>query len=299
MTRSKLIKPFNTLRFITGLFFLQCLFNSTLAVAQSSVWKVEKNGSHIYLGGTLHLLTKSDYPLPGEFDLAYNSAEVVYFETDMAKLKGLKTSASVPNTAQSKTAKTLEQQLKPSTLQALKSHLKARQLPFERFKHYSPSRLYLTLVTLELARNDLLGMGVDAHFAKRARLDNKAVRQFETIDRHLSFLSKMAGNSSDQLILNGLKDMKDLPASMAAIKKIWRSGDREKYWKEALLPYQKNYPRPYKVLLADRNDQWMPKIEALFNTPEVEFILVGALHMIGPNGILQRLEAKGYVVKAL
>ena len=53
------------------------------------------------------------------------------------------------------------------------------------------------------------------------------------------------------------------------------------------------------ILLQDRNNLWMPKIEALFQSAEVEFVLVGAMHMIGQGGILQRLEAKGYKVEPL
>lgn len=175
------------------------LLISQKASAQSSVWKVEKNGRQIYLGGTIHLLTKADYPLPGEFDLAYN----------------------------------------------------------------------------------------------------KPQRQFETFQQHLSFLSKTAGGSGDQLILNGLKDMQNLSTMVPELKRIWRSGDREKFQTFLLNPYMKYYPKAYQVLIVQRNNNWMPRIEALFKTPEVELVLVGALHMIGENGLLQRLEAMGYEVAPL
>lgn len=299
MNRNNQLNSCSISQFFTVFLFLLSLCLSTQAIAQSSVWKVEKNGRHIYLGGTLHLLTKSDYPLPGEYDLAYNNAQIVYFETDIEKLSAPKASGSIPKSSQRKTGKTLDQQLNPDTLKALKAHLKARQLPFERFKYHSPNGIYLTLMAMELARNGLASLGVDAHFAKRARLDKKAIGKFETINQHLLFLTKMAGNSADKLILNGLKDMKNVPVMVDELKKIWRSGDRKKYRTQMLLPYKQYYPRPYKVLLVDRNNQWMPKIEAMFKTPEVELILVGALHMIGPHGILQRLEAKGYNVEAL
>jgi uncharacterized protein YbaP (TraB family) len=267
--------------------------------AQSSVWKVEKNGRHIYLGGTIHLLTKADYPLPGEFDLAYNKSQIVYLETDIEQIKKPKSSGSMLKALNSKNGKTLEQVLQKNTLSALRSYLKKRQLSLNAFNHLSPSGLYLTLMTMEFARNDLVGVGVDEHFAKRARLDNKPQRQFETLQQHLSFLSKTAGGSGDQLIMNGLKDMQSLSSMVPELKRIWRSGDREKFQTFLLNPYMKYYPTAYQVLIVRRNNNWMPRIEALFKTPEVELVLVGALHMIGKSGLLQRLEAMGYEVAPL
>jgi len=39
---------------------LTALLSSHLAVADSSVWKVEKDGKHVYLGGTIHVLSKAE-----------------------------------------------------------------------------------------------------------------------------------------------------------------------------------------------------------------------------------------------
>jgi len=57
----------------------------TQASAASSVWKVEKDHSVIYLGGTFHMLRQSDFPLPPEFDRAYQDSEILVFETDIGK----------------------------------------------------------------------------------------------------------------------------------------------------------------------------------------------------------------------
>ena len=53
----------------------------------------------------------------------------------------------------------------------------------------------------------------------------------------------------------------------------------------------------YKSLIADRNDAWLPKIEAMLKTREVEFVLVGALHLAGDDGLLSQLATRGYKVR--
>src|SRR6266568_8842076 len=63
------------------------VFVCTWASAESSVWKAQKDNSTIYLGGTFHVLRESDYPLPPEFNQAYQASDMVVFETDIGKLQ--------------------------------------------------------------------------------------------------------------------------------------------------------------------------------------------------------------------
>ena len=43
----------------------------------------------------------------------------------------------------------------------------------------------------------------------------------------------------------------------------------------------------------------MPKIEALFSRPRHAFVVVGAAHLVGPDGLVAMLKAKGYTVTQL
>ncbi|CAM5192640.1 TraB/GumN family protein [Alishewanella longhuensis] len=48
-------------------------------------------------------------------------------------------------------------------------------------------------------------------------------------------------------------------------------------------------------MLVDRNDAWMKTLEQL-NEPGV-MVLVGALHMVGEDGLLTLLADRGYSIK--
>jgi hypothetical protein len=50
----------------------------------------------------------------------------------------------------------------------------------------------------------------------------------------------------------------------------------------------------YQRLLVGRNRAWLPKIEALFSRPGHAFVVVGAAHLVGPDGLVAMLKAKGY-----
>lgn len=66
---------------VGGLLVINLLVN--VAFADSSVWKITKGGNYFYLGGTIHLLTQEDHPLPIEFEIAYQDARKIIFETDL------------------------------------------------------------------------------------------------------------------------------------------------------------------------------------------------------------------------
>ena len=57
------------------------------AHALSPVWMVEKDGRLMFVGGTLHVLTAENYPLPKAFETAYSRSGLVVFETDLGKME--------------------------------------------------------------------------------------------------------------------------------------------------------------------------------------------------------------------
>jgi uncharacterized protein len=53
----------------------------------------------------------------------------------------------------------------------------------------------------------------------------------------------------------------------------------------------------YQRLLVERNKNWLPKLEALFARKSAAFVVVGAAHLVGPDGLVAMLKAKGYAVE--
>lgn len=50
-----------------------------------------------------------------------------------------------------------------------------------------------------------------------------------------------------------------------------------------------------RTLLDDRNTDWIPKLEKLFEQDRV-FVAVGAAHLMGPNGVIALLKQRGYEI---
>lgn len=269
------------------------------ALAASPVWKVSKDGAHFFVGGTIHLLSEADYPLPPGFDQAYRQADTVVLEMDAEVLQSAEFQRAVVAGSTYKDGRTLEQLLKPKTYRALQQHLSSRGIPAAGMMNLKPGLLSTTLTVLELERLGLAGIGVDQHFSRRAGGDRKKRLYLETAQQQLAYLTEMGVGREDQLIAYTLRDMEQLPVLMRDMKAAWRQGDNDGLRKLALKPLRRDFPRAYRSLIAERNRAWMPRIEAMLATPEIELILVGALHLVGRDGVLARLAAKGCVVEQL
>jgi hypothetical protein len=66
----------------------------------------------------------------------------------------------------------------------------------------------------------------------------------------------------------------------------------------AITPIEKDFPKVYQQLIVQRNMDWIPEIEQMLKTKQVEFILVGAAHLVGEDGILAQLAARGYTIES-
>ena len=83
------------------------------------------------------------------------------------------------------------------------------------------------------------------------------------------------------------------------MKAAWRDADSEKLIELGLAPLKKDFPEIYDTLIVNRNNAWMPEIIAMMNTEDIEFILVGALHLVGEDGLLTLLSKQGYTIRML
>ena len=83
------------------------------------------------------------------------------------------------------------------------------------------------------------------------------------------------------------------------MKQAWRRGNLAQLKAVGITPFKNEFPDIYQTLIVDRNNAWLPKIEAMVKSREVEFVLVGALHLAGDDGLLALLVARGYRVRQL
>lgn len=281
------------------LLFLFCLVFNAHAFGKSPVWKISKDGNYLFIGGTIHLLSKSDYPLPAAFEGAYNHSMLLVLETDLQKFEAPEFQLTILQNTMYSGDQTITQFLKPGTIKSLEKHLADRGVPMESIIKLKPGLLSVTLTLIELQRLGLAETGADEFFNLKALNEKREIKYLETAYKQLEFISKMGEGYENEFIEYTLNDLKDLPQIFDAMKTAWKNGDNAQLRKIALDPWKDRFPKIYHSLLVERNNNWIPQIETMLKTKEIEFILFGVLHLVGEKGILTQLKALGYTVENL
>ena len=265
------------------------------AQADSSVWKVSKDSDYIYLAGTVHILPPSEFPLPKEFDIAYANTDAVILETELPAEGDTAFQAKMMKIMTYSQEKTLRDYVSKKTysqLEAYATEMGASMVMLERFK---PGLLLTIFTMMEVQRAGLKGEGVDAYFDKLAKKDGKKLEYLETIDFQLNMIANMGEGNEDKFLLQNLEEFKDFKPLLLKLIAAWRSGDMNTLNTIALEPMKKD-PQSMKQLLTDRNNNWIPLIDAMFTDDDKELVMVGAAHLVGEQGVITLLENKGYKI---
>jgi uncharacterized protein YbaP (TraB family) len=272
------------------------LLPSSLLLAESSVWKVSKGDQSLYIGGTCHVLRATDYPLPVEFERAYAASDTLVFEIDPATAQDPAFAMQLLAKASYTDGRSLKSVLSDEAYAALAAQGKKSGLPIEMLNSIKPGMVVMMLTMQELTKAGVSQEGVDMHYHARGLQDGKEMHSLETPEFQIDLITSMGEGMEDELVLYGLEDLSQMQALFAELIGAWREGDLARI--EALfIADMKDYPELYANMLADRNRRWIPQIQTLLNTPEVEFVLVGVAHAAGEDGILHLLEAQGYTVE--
>jgi uncharacterized protein len=280
-------------------FGLTLLTAATFETQAASVWKVTSGENTLYIGGTIHLLTPQDYPLPMAYEKAYQAADKVVFETNMETINNLAFKQQMKTELSYSDGTTIDKVITPETYQSLSIYLNARQIPFTAIQNLKPSALAVSLSMIELKHLGFTSEGVDHFYAQKARQDKKPSGWLEEPETQVEILGEFNTQDSNDVINYALSDIKDMPSNMEKLRQSWRSGDMEAIADIELKDFKKDYPEIYQSLLVNRNNLWLPQIEHMLENTGVEFIMVGAMHLAGPDSLLKKLKANGYQVTKL
>ena len=108
----------------------------------------------------------------------------------------------------------------------------------------------------------------------------------------------MTPNEQDRLLAQTLKELDTQRTAVTTLANAWKSGDSSTV-ERIVLQDVRQEPQMYQRLLVDRNRNWLPKIEALFARRGRAFVVVGAAHLVGTDGLISMLRARGYTVEQM
>lgn len=283
-------------RFPVYLVVLSAIFLVPQAqAAPACVWKVTRpDGKIAYLGGSVHSLRESDYPLPPAYLRALSASSRIAFEVDARALK--ESSKSLVDNGKYRKGDSLKNHVDARTYAYLRRFFELLNVPESSFSQYRPWLIVLMLQSAS-TRNTLPKAGVDEFLMKQAAKRSMPVVGLESVQEHARVYSGLSDRESEILLLVTL-----IPSATNSgndeIMKAWRRGDAETLAR-AMDRESQEFPAFNERLLGARNRAWILRIEGFLDSGQTYFVVAGAGHFGGSKGLLALLRAKGYQIEQL
>ena len=271
------------------------------------LWKVSDADNSIYLLGSFHLLRPDDYPLSADVDAAFADAESLLFEMPPSEMESSTLGLQMGQAALRLDGTLLDSQLPPATARKLQdwfaanaTELQASGMAPQMLQMFEPWFVGLTVSVVEMTRDGLdPKLGLDRHFADAARQAGKPVDGFETGAQQIAFLDGMDADEQVQFLDEALDESDEGASEVEKLHAAWRAGDAATLWDGMAADMKREYPKLYQHVNVERNDAWLPRIEQRLQVPGEDdtLVVVGALHLLGSDGLVEKLRTRGYTVE--
>ena len=251
------------------------------------------NGATVFLLGSVHLLSAEAGKLPPVVDSVFDRARTVAFETsfDSLQVHGMELMIRGRYT----NGATLRSTLSPAGVAQLDSLLKTYGLGIDQVNGFKPWFVSLLLMQTVMQRANFQAQyGVDVQLNTRAHAANKTIIGLEPVQMQLGMFDAISTADQERMVLQSSGPDSSSRVLMR-IKDAWSTGDvgaLDNLLNQGL----KDVPSLFAKLVTERNLAWIPKIEDLVKSNSDALIVVGAGHLVGKQGVVELLRAKGYLV---
>ena len=268
--------------------------------ARPLLWKVSDADNSIYLLGAFHLLKEGDYPLPAEVDRAFDDAESLLFEVDPQAMASPDTAATMQKYMAYDGDARLSTALPKRTLEKLETMISAGGGSLAALEHSEPWAVSLGLVMgITQSMGFRPDLGVDRHLMERAAKAGKPTGGLETVDDQFRAMDSVPHTEQAKGLEEFLDDPRKMVQQMGDMHAWWRAGDVERLDTGLRAEMEQETPETYRLLNVARNQAWLPQVEKRLtgSTSDDTLVVVGALHLLGEDGLVEQLRGKGYTVE--
>lgn len=268
----------------------------------SFLWEVSSETNTVYILGSVHVAKADIYPLAEVIEDTYETADYLVVEINTNAISDLGMAALLMDKGMYSTGESLRDNISENLYSRLRNRLEGLD---------SSGLLLLTMNTFEpwvvaitIADMDYIELGyeakygIDYHFLERAEADSKDILELETVEFQLDIFDSM----SYEMQIAMLEDAIDNPVTEDDFEEMlmaWGTGDiatMEQLVFEGV-EEDADYAEFLSIVNDDRNFLMVEKIEQYLRDDETYFVVVGAAHIIGENGIINLLANEGYTVE--
>jgi uncharacterized protein YbaP (TraB family) len=267
---------------------------------KSFLWKVQSKTNTVYVLGSIHYLKKEMYPLDEKIEKAFDQSDILGVEANVDNISKMDAQKLVESAFYSGD-ETLEKHLSPELYELVKKQLAELGGSLEAANKYRPWFLALSLASIEIVK---LGFdpnhGIDRYFLSKAT-EKKKIVELESLEYQVNLFSTLSQKDQELFLLYTLRDIKVLEQELDKLVRAWIAGD-EKGIESIITKSVKEDKRlmpVYEKLVVERNRKMVSKIEDYLKEKETFFVIVGAGHLVGNQGIIELLKGKGFLIEQL
>jgi uncharacterized protein YbaP (TraB family) len=282
---------------VSGLFALTSLAAQppSAATPHHALWSLKGKTNTVYLLGSVHFLKPSD-ELPQAVDAAYRDAEKLMMEIDMDDLDPLATQQLTLDLGLLPDDRTLESEVGAETYRKVSAQARELNLDPALLNRFQPWLAAMTLVQLQLMRQGLNpDSGVEQRLTTRAVDDGKEILGLETLEQQLGMLASLPRDQQREFLLYSVEDAERAAREVDELIAAWHVGDTTSLARLLAEGFDK-YPDLYRPLTVDRNRKWISSIEQVLGARDDYLIVVGTLHLVGKDSVIELLQDKGHRV---
>jgi uncharacterized protein len=279
-----------------GLAMFACAsLSAAPALAQPPVWIVHGPHATVVLFGSVHLLAPGVDWEPAALKAALAKADDLWFEIPIDPSSGLAAQQYAIKRGLLPEGQTLSALLTPDDRARLANAAKSCGLSPALLDRLRPwyADLALSVASYKLGKAE-----ADTGVEQVLSAANPAIprQAFETAIEQIGFLADVPEKDQIDSLRETMNEVKTGPAVYKRLVDAWLAGDVKALRKEALEPMMKQAPGEYRALVVDRNRRWIARIEQRLAGQGEAVMVVGAGHLVGPDGVPALLRRDGFRV---
>jgi len=264
------------------------------------LWEIVSSQAKVYLAGSIHVLKQSLYPLPQQYQSAFDSSDNIVVEVETASVAPGDMADLVKMYFLFPESQSIQHVLNESETALLSEYLRYRNTSIEAVEQLKPSML-----AIQLSLNQLVAMGYTHEYGVESfflsQTGSKNIFHLETLAQQFQLLGSAPMDLQRELLRESIVGIDEVDAAMAELVTAWLSGDADSF--EALTKSMSSESPEYlafsKKLLEERNIGMANKIESYLNKKGTYFVMLGAAHLMGERSVLSLLEQQGRTVNQI
>jgi uncharacterized protein YbaP (TraB family) len=263
-----------------------------------ALWVIRDADSTLYLYGTIHMRRPGEPWADDRVRTALASAQEVWTELEINAEAEAAIQPLVMQLGMTTPDRPLSSFLTPEQNERLGAALTKLGLPRNGLEPLKPWLAGITISVLSLVQAGYdPNSGVDRQVTAAAAANGSTARWFETAEEQLNFFATLPEAVQVEFLVDGVDELDEGVAMLNRMDAAWNVGDMAVLENDMIAQMRVEYPELYDVILTQRNVRWTETLTQELAGSGVDFVAVGAAHLVGPESVVAMLAERGIVAE--